>query len=54
MPSKSKTNAVHKEKGPTPSALTPEVRHWISAVIVPILVEQFLQQKPLPPEEIDG
>jgi hypothetical protein len=55
MSVKSKSNAVSEDKGPRFSAdLSPELRHWITQVIVPILVEQFLQQKSLQPEAKDG
>jgi hypothetical protein len=55
MAVKSKSKVVQREKGCRLSAaLSPELRHWITQVIVPILVEQFLQQKSLQAEEIDG
>ena len=55
MPVKSKSNGGFEHKGSRLSAaLSPELRRWIAQVIVPILVEQFLQQKSLQPEEIDG
>ncbi len=55
MSAKSKSNAVFEPKGCRLSAaLSPELRRWITQVIVPILVEQFLQEKSLQPEEIDG
>jgi hypothetical protein len=52
MSVKSKSNAAFQDKGS--SGLSPELRRWITQVIVPILVEQFLQQKSLQPEEMDG
>jgi hypothetical protein len=52
MSVKSKSNAAFEDK--ESSRLSPELRRWITQVIVPILVEQFLQQKSLRPEEIDG
>ena len=55
MSVKSKSKVVHEEKGSHLSAaLSPELRGWITRVMVPILVEQFLQQKSLQAEEIDG
>jgi hypothetical protein len=55
MAIKSKSKVVQEEKGSRSSvALSPELRGWITRVIVPILVEQFLQQKSLQGEEIDG
>jgi len=55
MSVKPKSNAVSEDKGTRLlAALSPELRHWITQVIVPILVEQFLQQKSLQPGEIDG
>ena len=55
MSVKSKSKVVQKEKGSGLSAaLSPELRGWITRVMVPILVEQFLQQKSLQAEEIDG
>ena len=55
MSVKSKSKVVQAEKGSRFSAaLSPELRGWITRVIVPILVEQFLQQKALQAEEIDG
>ena len=55
MSVKSKSKVVQEEKDSRLSpALSPELRHWITQVMVPILVEQFLQQKTLQPEKIDG
>jgi hypothetical protein len=55
MSIKSKSKALQEEKGSRLSAaLSPELRHWITQVMVPILVEQFLRQKSLQAEEIDG
>ncbi len=55
MAVKSKSKVLQEEKGCRLSAaLSPQLRHWITQVMVPILVEQFLQQKSLQPEEIDG
>jgi hypothetical protein len=55
MSIKSKSKALQEEKGCRLSAaLSPELRGWITRVMVPILVEQFLQQKTLQAEEIDG
>jgi hypothetical protein len=55
MSVKSKSKGVFEDKGSRLSAaLSPELRRWITQVIVPILVEQFLQQKRLQPEEING
>jgi hypothetical protein len=55
MSVKSKANGAFADKGSRLSAaLSPELRRWITQVIVPILVEQFLQQKSLQPEEKDG
>jgi hypothetical protein len=52
---KSKSKVVQEEKASRSSAaLSPELRGWITRVMVPILVEQFLQQKSLQAEEIDG
>ncbi len=55
MSVKSNSKAVQQEKGSRLSAaLSPELRGWITRVMVPILVEHFLQQKSLQAEEIDG
>jgi hypothetical protein len=55
MSVKSNSKVVQQEKGSQLSAaLSPELRGWITRVLVPILVEQFLQQKGLQAEEIDG
>jgi len=55
MSVKSKAKVAQEEKGSHLSAaLSPELRGWITRVMVPILVEQFLQQKSLQAEEIDG
>jgi hypothetical protein len=55
MSVKSKSKVVQQEQGcQLSAALSPELRHWITQVMVPILVEQFLQQKSLQAEEIDG
>jgi hypothetical protein len=55
MSVKSKSKVVQQEKGcQLSAALNPELRGWIVRVMVPILVEQFLQQKSLQAEEIDG
>lgn len=55
MSVKSKSKVVQEERGCRVSAaLSPELRGWITRVLVPILVEQFLQQKSLQAEEIDG
>jgi len=55
MSVKSNSKIVQQEKGSQLSAvLSPELRGWITRVLVPILVEQFLQQKGLQAEEIDG
>ena len=49
------SKVVQEEKGSRLSAaLSPELRDWITRVMVPILVEEFLQQKSLQAEEIDG
>jgi hypothetical protein len=55
MSVKSKSKVVQEERGCRVSgALSPELQGWITRVLVPILVEQFLQQKSLQAEEIDG
>ena len=55
MSVKSKSKGVSEDKSSRLSAaLSPELRGWITRVMVPILVEQFLQQKGLQAEEIDG
>ena len=55
MSVKSNSKVVQEEKGSRLSgALGPELRGWITRVMVPILVEQFLRQKGLQEEEIDG
>jgi hypothetical protein len=55
MAIKSKSKVVQEEKGSLLSvALSLELRGWITRVMVPILIEQFLQQKSLQAEEIDG
>lgn len=55
MSVKSKSKVVQEERSCRVSAaLSPELRGWITRVLVPILVEQFLQQKSLQGEEIDG
>ncbi len=55
MAVKSNSKVLQEEKGSRSSvALSPELRDWITRVMVPILVEQFVQQKSLQAEEIDG
>ena len=55
MSLKSKSKVVQEEKGSLLSAaLSPELRGWITRVMVPILVEQFLRQKSLQAEKFDG